>query len=65
MRTHLALTAGPAAVNTVERLRCQAGETIGLGPGSAGFDAAFSHILRLRLTQQVRAGCIRWRTGNA
>jgi CBS domain-containing protein len=48
----LALTAGTRSVNTVERL-LQAGETIGLpAQEQAGFVAAFSHILRLRLAQQ-------------
>ena len=48
----LALTAGTRSVNTVERLH-QAGEAIGLPAQEvAGFAAAFSHILRLRLAQQ-------------
>ena len=51
----LALTAGTRSVNTVERL-LQAGETIGLpAQEQAGFVAAFSHILRLRLVQQSAA----------
>jgi CBS domain-containing protein len=50
-----ALSCGTRAVNTAERLR-QAGPSVGL-PASeiAAVDAAFSHILRLRLRQQIDA----------
>jgi len=50
-----ALTAGTRSVNTSERLR-QAGKGIGLPDQEiSGLEAAFSHILRLRLAQQIRA----------
>ncbi|WP_337241570.1 putative nucleotidyltransferase substrate binding domain-containing protein, partial [Proteus faecis] len=50
-----ALTAGTPSVNTSERLH-QAGKAVGLPESElASLDAAFSHILRLRLTQQIAA----------
>lgn len=50
-----ALTAGTPSVNTSERLR-QAGKAVGLPEIEiASLDAAFSHILRLRLAQQIAA----------
>jgi CBS domain-containing protein len=50
-----ALSSGEHAVNTAERLR-NAGSSAGM-PASeiAGMEAAFSHILRLRLAQQIEA----------
>ena len=52
----LALTAGTREVNTVERLQ-QAGRQVGLPAQEiAGLVAAFGHLLRLRLAQQVVAG---------
>ncbi len=48
-----ALSSGTSSVNTSERLR-EAGPRIGLIPAEiAAVDAAFSHILRLRLQQQI------------
>jgi CBS domain-containing protein len=50
-----ALTSGVRAVNTTERLR-EAGAAIGLQAGEiAAVNAAFSQILRLRLSQQIEA----------
>ncbi|KAB2927225.1 MAG: signal transduction protein [Dechloromonas sp.] len=50
----LALATGVAAVNTGERLRL-AGREAGMTPGEiAAAEAAFSHVLRLRLAQQLR-----------
>lgn len=51
-----ALTTGTRCVNTADRLRL-AGKGIGLPDQEIfGLEAAFSHILRLRLAQQIRAG---------
>jgi CBS domain-containing protein len=48
-----ALATGVRAVNTSERLR-EAGKLAGMTPGEiAAADAAFAHILRLRLDQQL------------
>lgn len=50
-----ALTSGARGVNTVDRLN-DAGAAIGLpAPEIAALNAAFSHILRLRLGQQMAA----------
>lgn len=50
-----ALSTGTQAVNTAERL-AQAGASVGLPAAEiAAIDAAFSHILRLRLRQQIEA----------
>lgn len=50
-----ALSTGSQAVNTAERL-AQAGASVGLPAAEiAAVDAAFSHILRLRLRQQIEA----------
>lgn len=50
-----ALASGTRAVNTTERLR-QAGAAAGLQAAEiAAVDAAFTHILRLRLAQQIEA----------
>lgn len=50
-----ALSSGTRAVHTAERLR-QAGAAVGLPVAEiAAVDAAFSHILRLRLGQQIEA----------
>lgn len=50
-----ALSTGTQAVNTAERL-AQAGASVGLPAAEiAAVDAAFSHILRLRLRQQIEA----------
>ena len=50
-----ALTSGARAVNTIDRLN-EAGAAIGLPPAEiAALTAAFSHILRLRLGQQMSA----------
>jgi CBS domain-containing protein len=51
----LALSSGTRAVSTAERLR-DAGATAGMPAAEiAAVDAAFSHILRLRLRQQIEA----------
>ncbi|MCG2577966.1 DUF294 nucleotidyltransferase-like domain-containing protein [Dechloromonas sp. XY25] len=50
-----ALTTGTPSVNTAQRLR-QAGHAVGLPDLEiASLEAAFSHILRLRLSQQIAA----------
>lgn len=50
-----ALSSGTKAVSTSERLR-EAGSSVGLPAAEiAAVDAAFSQILRLRLTQQIEA----------
>jgi len=50
-----ALSSGTKAVSTAERLR-EAGPSVGLPVAEiAAVDAAFSHILRLRLAQQIEA----------
>ncbi|MBK8890326.1 MAG: hypothetical protein IPN75_07915 [Dechloromonas sp.] len=51
-----ALSSGVRAVNTSARLH-EAGPAIGMhGDDIVAVDAAFSHVLRLRLRQQVAAG---------
>ncbi len=51
-----ALAAGSRAVNTGDRLRATAAK-VGLAPREvAGIEAAFAHLLRLRLAQQAAAG---------
>lgn len=53
-----ALTSGTRSVSTSERLR-QAGKAIGLPDLEiSSLEAAFSHVLRLRLAQQIRADSI-------
>ncbi len=60
----LALSTGVRAVNTSARLR-EAGPAAGLQAGEiAAVDAAFSHILRLRLTRQIAAGAAVAEAGN-
>lgn len=59
-----ALTAGAPSVNTSERLH-QAGKAVGLPDIEiASLDAAFSHILRLRLTQQIAAAAVGMTAGS-
>lgn len=58
-----ALTAGTPSVNTSERLH-QAGKAVGLPRIEiASIEAAFSHILRLRLTHQIAVMAVGVTTG--
>jgi CBS domain-containing protein len=60
----LALSSGVRAVNTSARLH-EAGPAAGLQAAEiAAVDAAFSHILRLRLTRQIAAGAAVAEAGN-
>lgn len=59
-----ALSSGVRSVNTSKRL-AESGPAVGMtGSEIAAVDAAFSHILRLRLTRQIAAGPAAAEAGN-